>query len=138
MAEDQEPEPVGPYGSAARVEIGWPTVAAIVLGLVGGAAQVVNYALVPASEDLHAGIGVGLYFVLGAGLPPLTGTNFRAALHCPAWLSGILGSLTGALLLAVTTISMAPIAHETIAALVTILSAWGFSASMLAVSVKPR
>ena len=117
-----------------QVRIGWPTVAAVMLGLAGGIAQIGNYELVSVGADTHAAIGVGLYFILAAGVPPLTGSQFRAVLHLPPWMNGILSAVSGALLLVLTTVHLDNISHETVAALVTVLSAWGWSAAVMVVS----
>lgn len=112
------------------VVIGVPTLAALILGLIGGVAQVINYSVIDAGTQLHAIIAVALYFLISVGIPPLTGSAFRAALHLPAWASYIVGGLLGCAVLALSTITMSATLHEVLAAVITVGSALGFSASV--------
>ena len=121
----------------ATVTIPLPSLAAVILGLVGGVLQVVNYSVIPASSQLHAGIAVGLYFLLAAGIPPLTGDAFRAALHLPPWASMLINALLGAGILTLGSIQMTATLHEILAAAITVLSALGFNASVLPVPSGP-
>lgn len=123
-------------GRGAR--IGMPSLAAVILGLVGGVAQVLNYSVIPVSSSLHAAIGIGLYFIIASGVPPLTGGAFRAALHLPAWASGLISAGMGTVLLALSwpSLKISPGVHEGLAALITVLSSLGFSASVL--PIPPR
>lgn len=119
------------------VTLQMPAVAAIVLGIIGGVAQVLNYSVFSASTQLHAAIAVGLLFLTSLGVPPLTGSAFKAALHLPAWVSYVVGAALSAAMLALTTISMSASAHEWIAVAISVLSAWGFSASVEPIPVTP-
>ena len=123
----------------ASVTLPLPSLAAVILGLIGGIAQVLNYSVIPASSQLHAGIAVGLYFLIAAGIPPLTGDSFKAALHLPAWASMVVNALLGAGVLALGSIHMTAALHEILAAVITVLSALGFNASVLPVAAElPR
>ena len=118
-----------------KVSIGLPSVAALILSLIGGVAQVINYSVISASTQLHGAIAVGLYFLIAAGIPPLTGAAFRAALHLPAWANGLISAGLGAAVLALSQIQMAGSLHEIIATAITVLSALGFNAAVSAVPV---
>ena len=116
------------------VTFGIPTLAATILALIGGVAQAVNYYVVGISASLHSAIAVLLYFVIAAGVPPLTGEAFRAALHLPAWANGLVSAVLGALVLSLTTIHMAAGVHGAIAIVISVASALGFSAAVEPVS----
>lgn len=119
----------------SSITIGVPTLAAVILACVGGVAQVINYSVVDASTQLHAAIAVGLLFLTGIGIPPITGSAFRAALHLPAWASYVISAAISAAMLALTTMHMAAGAHEAIAASLNVLSALGFSPAVEPVPV---
>lgn len=115
---------------ASSVTIQLPTLAAVILGLIGGVAQVVNYQVISASSQLHAAIALGLYFLIASGIPPLTGAAFKAALHLPGWANYLISAALGTAILALTSINMSAGVHNAIASAITVLSALGFSAAV--------
>jgi hypothetical protein len=116
--------------AAAPVQVGWPKIATLVLALIGGVLQVLNYSVISATSSVHAIIAVIIYFLISAGIPPLTGNAFRGAIHMPAWVSYVVSGLLGSAVLAITTVHMDAAVHETVAAIITVVEALGFSAQV--------
>jgi hypothetical protein len=115
------------------VTIGIPTIAAVVLGLIAGALQVINEVVLEASSQWHAYITVLLVFASGVGISPLVGAAFRAALHLPPWAAYIISAAMAAAVLALSTVAMGSLAHAIIAAALTVLAALGFAPGPIAV-----
>jgi len=109
------------------VNIGIPTIAAVVLALLAGVAQVINEVVLEASSQWHAYILVLLVFASGVGISPLVGGNFRATLHLPAWAGYLISALMAAIVLALSTVGMSEVVHAILAAVLTILAALGFA-----------
>lgn len=119
------------------ITIGIPTIAALILGLLAGVAQVINEAVLEASSQWHAYITVILVFAAGIGISPLVGPAFRAALHLPAWAGYLISAAMAAAVLALSTVSMATLPHAIVAAVLTVLAALGFAPSSIAVVPPP-
>lgn len=115
------------------ITLGIPTVAAVVLSLVAGAAQVVNEVVLKASPQWHSYIAIMLVFLAGIGISPLVGTAFRSALHLPPWAAYVISAALAAAILALSTTQMSGGAHAAIAAVVTIFAALGFAPSTIPV-----
>lgn len=115
--------------------VGLPHIALVVFGLLGGALQVVNFTVIPASARLHEYIAIALFFLIAAGITPVVGSDFKAALHVPAWLDKIITALLGAALLATTTLAIPQTTIEIISAAVTVLAGLGWSAAVQPIPV---
>ena len=121
------------------INIGIPTAAAIVLGLLTGAAQVINEVVLEASSQWHAYITIMLVFFAGIGISPLVGEKFRAALHLPPWAAYLISAALAALVLALSTTSITGVAHSIIAFVITVAAALGFApASTVMVPPVPK
>lgn len=122
---------------STTISIGLPKLATLILALVGGVAQVVNYSVISAGSQLHSLIALAIYFLIAVGIPPLTGLAFKGALHLPAWASYVTGALIGVAMLAIGTVQMGASLREWLSTAITVLSALGFSASVIPVPVGP-
>ena len=122
---------------STTISIGLPKLATLILALIGGVAQVVNYSVISAGTQLHALLALAIYFLIAVGIPPLTGLAFKGALHLPAWASYLLGALLGVAMLAIGTVHMSGTVKEWISTVITVLSALGFSAQVVPVPVGP-
>ena len=122
-----------PINLKGTITIGIPTIAVVVLGLLLGAASVVNEVVLKASSQWHAYILILLVLGAGVGVSPLIGPAFRAALHLPVWAGYVVGAVMAAALLALSTVTMSSLAHAVIAAVLTVLSALGFAPSTVPV-----
>jgi hypothetical protein len=131
-----QPVPQAAPVPAPVVKVGWPKIATLVLALIGGVLQILNYSVISATSSVHAIIAVIIYFLISAGIPPLTGDAFRAAIHMPAWVSYVVSGLLGSAVLAITTVHMDAAVHETLAAVITIVEALGFSAQIDPVPIR--
>lgn len=117
------------------VSIGLPKLAAIILGAIGGILQVINYQVVSTGTQTHAIIAAGLYFLIAVGIPPLTGSAFKAIFHLPAWANYLISGGLGTALLVLTSVQMSGSLHVILATVITVASALGFSAAVQPVPV---
>lgn len=67
----------------AQITVPIPHVAAVVLALAAGAAEVLNQTTFVLPAAWHAYLGLGVVAVAYLGVKPLVGPQFREALHLP-------------------------------------------------------
>jgi hypothetical protein len=109
------------------ITVGVPAAAAVVLGLILGAAEVVNEVVLEASSQWHSYILVLLVFGGGVGISPIVGPAFRAALHLPSWAGYVVSAGMAAAVLALSTVDMSNLLHAVVGAALTVLAALGFA-----------
>ena len=126
-----------PLSLTGSVNIGMPTVVAVVLGLLAGVASVINEVVLQASTQWHAYIAILLVFASGVGISPLVGPAFRAALHLPVWAGYLVSAGMAAAVLGLSSVQMGSLPHAIIAAVLTVLSALGFAPSTVTVAPVP-
>ena len=116
------------------VDVGLPTAAAVVLGLFAGVCQVLNEAVLELPAAWHSYLSILLVFAAGAGISPLVGPAFRAALHLPVWAGYIVSAAMAAAVLALGLLPTGVVAHAIIGGVLVVLSALGFAPANIQVA----
>jgi hypothetical protein len=104
-----------------------PTWAATVLGLIAGAAAVLNEVAFGLDAEWRSFISVGLVFLAGLGIAPLVGPAFRAALHLSQTVSIFISASLGALALGVHTLNTSEGVRGVLQGVLTFAAAVGFA-----------
>jgi hypothetical protein len=104
-----------------------PSWASVSLGLVAGAAAVLNELAFSFTAEWRSFISVGLIFLAGLGIAPLVGSSFRAALHLSQTTSLFLTSALGALALGIHTLNISEGVRGILQGILTFAAAVGFA-----------
>lgn len=103
-----------------------PGIAATILACAAGAAQVLNLTLINVPASWHAYIAVGAAVLAYVCAKPLVGSQFRDALHLPAWVSQLITALVGAGAIVTGILPGNSLATQILTAAVTVLVGLGF------------
>jgi hypothetical protein len=120
------PTPPAPAPTPAPTPVHLPTPVTIGLSLLAGLLTVLNTTTFHFISPWKAVLTVALVFIAGLGIGPLTGANFRNALHIPQNVNVVISSAFAAATIASTTITMSLTAHAIAVGVLTVFAGLGF------------
>ena len=103
-----------------------PSWATTLLACLAGLIQILNATTFGFISPWRAALTVALVFIAALGIGPLTGAQFRNALHISQSANTVIGAVLAAATVASTTLAMSTAAHAIIAGALTVLAGLGF------------